>query len=269
MKILIQNLQKRADLLPALLEKYEPDAALFQEVSLGNTDSSSSLSTLRKVANTRTGARSSTKYDSVSFTSKRGYGTAIYSLLAISNVHKVLSPYSEFGGFIVKKTIIATTLTAPDTVSSSSAQTEAAHAASHPQGTANDAQEIRFVSFHGYNGQPFCNSQKLVSHVVAVLQAMDKDDEKLGYCLPTIFAGDFNTWSADHFEQVCDAMDDHGFRSVYSWPYPGRQDQTPLDHAFARDGDEQRIDVVHCEHFASDSDHLGALMEISLTVAAA
>jgi len=100
--------------------------------------------------------------------SKRGYGTAIYAKEGVENVKTVLSPHAETGGLIYKKTTIAT------------------------------SGSIQYVSFHGYNGQPFKKVQNLTDHVEAVKRALET----------------------------------YGFRLAVSWPYPGRN--FPLDHAFVR-----------------------------------
>lgn len=98
-------------------------------------------------------------------TSRMGYGTAIYCQNGAVNVKRVASPHAEIGGLIRKKTTVA------------------------------DCMGVQFVTFHGYNGQPFKNASKLVDHVRAVAL-------QLAPSSPVLFAGDFNTWTPDHLEKV-------------------------------------------------------------------
>lgn len=157
----------------------------------------------------------------VSNTSRLGYGTAIYSRGdAVSNVRNVSSPNAEFGGFIFKKTTVA------------------------------DCMGVQFVSFHGYNGQPMRNVQKLVCHVNAVLSVLDVDR-------PSVFAGDFNTWSQTHIDAIKAVLAEAGFDLAYSWPYPGRD--LPLDHAFVRG-----VQLNKSLSYTCDSDHRGAVLEINV-----
>lgn len=86
MKILVQNLQKKAGLGGKLINEHQPDIFLAQEVSL----SSEAMGLF--------GAE---------FTSNMGYGTAIYCREGVSSVERVLSPVAEMGGFIKKKTTLA------------------------------------------------------------------------------------------------------------------------------------------------------------------
>jgi len=86
-------------------------------------------------------------------TSSMGYGTAIWSKYGMENIKKVQSPYAEVGGIVHKKTTIAS------------------------------IKSIQMISFHGYNGQPLKNKQKLVAHVEAVLHELDPGQ-------PALFAGD-------------------------------------------------------------------------------
>ena len=152
------------------------------------------------------------------YVSRRGYGTAIGSKFDITNIKKIQSPCAEFGGTIHKKTTVA---------------------------TVNNT--IQFVSFHGYNGQPFKDKRKLVEHVDAVMPELSPG--------PAVFAGDFNTWSKDHLDAVKVKLESVGFQLVYSWPYPGRD--YPLDHAFLRG-----LDLKSSEDYACASDHRGAILEI-------
>lgn len=199
MKILVQNLEKKAGLATKLVEQYQPDILLAQEFSV-----------------------SSESIDTVNNTSRLGYGTAIYSrTAAITNVRSVTSPHAEFGGFIFKKTTVA------------------------------DCMGVQFVSFHGYNGQPMRNVQKLVDHVDAVVLELERDR-------PCLFAGDFNTWSQVHIDAVTNILSDAGFSLAYSWPYPGRA--LPLDHAFVRGVQNESSFSYSCE-----SDHQGAVLEINVS----
>lgn len=178
MIIVIQNLQKIAGLASILLEEYEPDILLAQEINLRSEESKE-------------------PYNIAHNTSKiGGYGTAIFGRKELSDVRLVDSPHKECGGFVVKKTTVATY----DSI-------------------------IQLVSFHGYNGQPFKSISKLIDHVRAVLAVVNKDGA-------AIFAGDFNTWTPLHVEAVHKELEDAGFEKAFSWPYPGRV--TPLDHAFIR-----------------------------------
>lgn len=198
MKIVVQNLQKKAGLATKLVEQYQPDIMLAQEFGPG-----------------------SESIDTVSNTSRLGYGTAIYSrTAAITNVRRVTSPNAEFGGFIFKKTTVA------------------------------DCMGVQFVSFHGYNGTPWRNVQKMIDHVNAVVSVLEDDR-------PCLFAGDFNTWSQVHIDAVKKVLGDAGFSLAYSWPYPGRD--LPLDHAFVRSVRSESSFSYSC-----DSDHRGAVLEMSV-----
>lgn len=199
MKIVVQNLAKKARLATELVELHQPDVLLAQEINL-----------------------SSESIDTVNNTSRLGYGTAIYSrTAAVTNVRRVTSPNAELGGFIVKKTTVA------------------------------DFMGVQFVSFHGYNGQPMRNAQKLVDHVNAVVSVLDAGR-------PCLFAGDFNTWSQAHIDAVKKVLADAGFGLAYSWPYPGRT--LPLDHAFVRGVRHESSFSYSC-----DSDHRGAVLEINVS----
>lgn len=198
MKVLIQNLQKREGLATSLSQKHDPDVMLLQEINLN----------------------SETHPFPANNVSSMGYGTAIgSSKFKLSNIRGVKSPYTEFGGFIHRKTTVAT------------------------------VNGIQFISFHGYNGQPFKNVAKLVAHVDAVLAELEPG--------PAIFAGDFNTWSAEHLSAVQGSLEKFDFRLTYSWQYPGR-DQ-PLDHAFTRG-----VKISTSENYSCESDHRGAILEIDL-----
>ena len=156
-------------------------------------------------------------------TSKIGYGTAIYGKLSLTDVRQVNSPHAETGGLIVKKTTVAC--------------------------YDKENMNIQVVSFHGYNGQPFKSISKLVDHVVAVLSVIPDGTRVL-------FAGDFNTWTKDHIDTVTGVMARYRFTHAFSWPYPGRD--LPLDHVFVRG-----LKVDYHETYQNESDHLGALLQIS------
>ena len=84
--VLVQNLEKQAGLASALIDKYNPDLFLAQEISI-----SSEVVTFQAHS-----------------VSRRGYGTAIYSKQKqLSNIRTLLSPHAENIPFIVKKTTIA------------------------------------------------------------------------------------------------------------------------------------------------------------------
>jgi len=199
MKVLIQNLQKKERLATELSEKYDPDVFLVQEINLS----------------------SETYPFPANYVSSMGYGTAIGSNFEFSDIKKIQSPYLEFGGFIRKKTTVAT------------------------------VKSVQFISFHGYNGQPFKNKEKLVAHVEAVLAVLSPS--------PALFAGDFNTWSQDHLMAVQESFEKAGFGLKYSWPYPGREQ--PLDHVFARG-----VNITKSESYCCRSDHRGAILELQVEV---
>jgi endonuclease/exonuclease/phosphatase (EEP) superfamily protein YafD len=77
--------------------------------------------------------------------------------------------------------------------------------------------------------------------------------------MPTIFAGDFNTWTQRHLDAVTTKLEEAGFHLAFSWPYPGRD--IALDHVFLR-GDG--IQLVNTRVFSSKSDHQGVLLELQL-----
>lgn len=151
--------------------------------------------------------------------SSMGYGTAISSKSELENIMCVRSPYAEFGGMIHKKTIIAST------------------------------GSVQFVSFHGYNGQPFKSIERLVNHVEAVLKVLSPG--------PSIFAGDFNTWSQEHLDAVNTRLENDGFHLCYSWPYSGRD--FPLDHAFVRG-----LKLKSSTNYECASDHRGAILDLDI-----
>jgi endonuclease/exonuclease/phosphatase (EEP) superfamily protein YafD len=210
MKIVVQNLQKKAGLASSLVEKYDPDVLLAQEINLATEENSSFCISL------------------VHNTSKKGYGTAIYGKKgksALSNVKNVDSPHAEFGGFIRKKTIVATYMN-------------------------EEANSVQFVSFHGYNGQPFKDASKLKDHVDTVLAVLNETG-------PAVFAGDFNTWTQHHVDAIQRDLEKAGFRRAFSWPYPGRN--IPLDHAFLRG-----VQLESATPFSNQSDHHGAVLDVNV-----
>ena len=107
--------------------------------------------------------------------SPSGYGTAVYGRGDVRDIRAVVSPHAETGGFIYKKTTVAL------------------------------VDGVQYVSFHGYNGQPSKPIDKLVAHVDAVLEALRPG--------PTLFAGDFNTWTTAHRDAVAARLAEAGFRS--------------------------------------------------------
>ena len=164
---------------------------------------------------------SETRVFPASNVSSMGYGTAISSKSGeLENIKCVRSPHAEFGGTIHKKTIIAST------------------------------GSVQFVSFHGYNGQPFKSKEKLVDHVEAVLKVLSPG--------PSILAGDFNTWSQEHLNAVKAKLESEGFLLCYSWPYNGRD--FPLDHAFVRD-----LTLKSSVDYECASDHRGAILELEMS----
>lgn len=154
------------------------------------------------------------------YTSRMGYGTAISCSSAVpTHVRRVMSPVAELGGFIRKKTTVAQC-----------------------------AGGVECVSFHGYNGTPLRDVQSLVAHVRAVIAVLGPG--------PAIFAGDFNTWTAEHLEAVRHELDTVGFELALSWPYPGRDH--PLDHVFLRG-----LKLLQSATLESAADHLGALIVVA------
>lgn len=205
-RIVVHNLQKQPHLGSDLIAEHKPDFFLAQEINLFSERGQFS--------------------EEASFTNRFGYGTAIYSSdkvgSPLSHFHRVESPHAEVGGFIRKKTIIATTRMGESVV--------------------------QLVSFHGYNGQPFKRVSYLVDHVQAVLDRIEED------CV--IFAGDFNTWTQAHLDAIKVPLEIAGFKHTISWPYPGRE--FPLDHVFLKGSIELEDSTI----FASKSDHQGALLTL-------
>jgi len=109
---------------------------------------------------------------------------------------------------------------------------------------------VQYVTFHGFNNMPFRNVQKLVDHVRAVIEVLRPTG-------PAMFAGDFNTWDQVYLDAVKAELEPHGFLLVYSWEYPTRD--FPLDHVFVRG-----LVIRTAASFASESDHLGAILEIDV-----
>lgn len=158
--------------------------------------------------------------------SRMGYGTAIRSRnQEVSHVMHVQAPFAEIGGFFYKKTTLAS------------------------------IGPIQFVSFHGYNGQPFKIKENLVAHIQTVL-------DKVKPSGPVLFAGDFNTWSQEHLDDVTEVMEAHGFQHTYYWPYDRRS--VPLDHVFTRG-----LTLKKADNFVCASDHRGSILDIELSPAVA
>lgn len=159
--ILVQNLQKKDSLATHLIAKYKPHVMLAQEINISSEKDTIFL------ADT---------------TSKLGYGTAIFGReVKTSNKGiSILSPHAELGGFIRKKTTVAS------------------------------YKGIQCISFHGYNGTPTRKVANLVAHVTAVLKVLLPQG-------PAIFAGDFNSWTPEHLSAVQKVMEGAGFKLVYSW----------------------------------------------------
>jgi endonuclease/exonuclease/phosphatase (EEP) superfamily protein YafD len=201
MLVLVQNLQKKAGLAGKLAAAHDVDVLLAQE------------------ANKSSEARG---FYAASYTSRMGYGTAVYARdsSSVRNEVHVLSPVAELGGFIRKKTTVV------------------------------DCGPVQFVSFHGYNGTPGRNLAHLAAHVSAVLAVLHDG--------PTVFAGDFNTWTQAHLDAVSDILTPAGFVHSFQWPYPGRD--FPLDHVFVRQVTIESSSVVK-----SEADHRGALLRLSLS----
>ena len=240
MKLLIQNLHKEKHLVCDLIQQHsEPDIMLVQEVNIKSEDDNIIIN--------RYG------YDYASFTSRMGYGTAIYALKKdkkgsnnnndsnnnsnkndnnkiLTNIRHVKSPHNETGGMISKKTTIATY-----------------------------DNKVELVSFHGYNGQPFKNIQYLVDHVMAVLQVLSSDKASA----PAIFGGDFNTWSIEHVNAVSKVLQEAGFTLAYSWPYPNRS--VALDHVYVRNGTGIKIKVGESSIYSNKSDHNGIIIELEIS----
>jgi endonuclease/exonuclease/phosphatase (EEP) superfamily protein YafD len=88
MKVLIQNLQKKQALASQLIQEYEPDVMLAQEINLSSED------------------QPLCPYYQASNISFLGFGIAIYSKTPITNIKTINSPFPEFGGFIRKMTTV-------------------------------------------------------------------------------------------------------------------------------------------------------------------
>jgi hypothetical protein len=174
-KIVVQNLQKTSGLASQLVEEYAPDILLAQEVNKKGEPSQ--------------------LFGDAFFTSRLGYGTAIYSSSGASCVRRVKSSKAELGGFIKKKTVVCT------------------------------CSGIQCVTFHGYNGTPMRDVAGLVTHVKAVIDVLSPHQ-------PAVFGGDFNTWTPAHLTAVSAELCAVGFHLALSWPY-GDGDKL-LDHVFLR-----------------------------------
>ena len=221
-RIVVQNLQKQAHLASDLISQYNPDFLLAQEINLFSEETDNNFS-------------------EANFVSRNGYGTAIFRSSQqqepLSCLRRVESPHAEIGGFIRKKTTLAT-----------------AHIRLGQEEEDGPMMlAVQMVSFHGYNGQPFKNVSYLVDHVQAVLKEIDED------C--AIFAGDFNTWTPEHLQGIRLPLEAAGFRHVLSWPYPGRD--FPLDHVFVKGFHHHHVQLENSTIFQSKSDHQGALLTLS------
>jgi endonuclease/exonuclease/phosphatase (EEP) superfamily protein YafD len=225
MKIVVQNLQKIPGLASQLVREHgEPDILLVQEISLSPEEET---------------FFQKKHYDGAHNTSRLGYGTAIYgrngnssSSSSLSNIRLLESPHAEVGGWIRKKTTVASYRCCNG-------------------GDEQDIMMVEVISFHGYNGQPFKNVTKLKDHVDAVLSVVEKTG-------PAIFAGDFNTWTQNHVDVVEKQMALAGFHRAFSWLYPGRE--IPLDHVFIRS-----MTLQSTNDYGNESDHKGAVLEVGLT----
>lgn len=187
MKILVQNLQKRFHLGSDLIDREEPDVMLAQELFPWTE-----------------------RRDFVTHLAYFGCGTGLYYAKGrdkVENPRQVDAPHAEVGGFVWKKTIVAT------------------------------IEGIDFVSMHAYNGFPFKSIAKLLDHVRAVIKVLSSSG-------PAVFAGDFNTWSEEHLRAVQEVLGELGFRLVFSWTYPSRPNLT-LDHVFVRDVHASAFSIVH------------------------
>ena len=247
MKVVVQNLQKRSHLASDLIDEYDPDLLLAQEISL-YSEEKVLFGDDRMACNV---------YEWV------GYGTAIWTKLpaTLVNIRRVDSPYADFG-FIYKKTTIATyelnySAAATACVSRNKADEKAEEEEEEEEEeivSESAAPEMEVVSFHGYNGQPWKSLEKLLAHVTAVIAVLSSDPDSLA-----LFAGDFNTWSQHHIDAVTAELANCGFRHAFSWPYPGRE--LPLDHVFIR-GDALQADSLKV--FSNKSDHKGAVFDLML-----
>ena len=90
----------------------------------------------------------------------------------------------------------------------------------------------------------------LVDHVTEVLRALNPTG-------PSVFAGDFNTWTPEHLTAVSDKLQAAGFHLAYSWKYPGKD--LYLDHIFLRN-----LSLEKCSIFSNTADHSGAVFEAVL-----
>lgn len=211
MKIYVQNLQKQ-NLVPTILEEHKPDVALFSEW----------VETPEAIY-----GEASHKYFvdvAKSFKKKdRSIGTAIYSKDPEAIEQTVLSPHADFRaqfwkGTIKKATAIATL-----------------------------ANGLTVVSFHGYNGWPRHNVQKLIDHVRAVLDVIPTG--------PCVFAGDFNTFTNEHHSAVFNVMFEAGFSLRTSAPYDKKK---VLDLVYARGCTTQLLKIGR-----NESDHPFLVFEVT------
>lgn len=258
MKILVQNLQKRKNLATQLVEEHDADIILAQEINLYSEQNYGSVFEANYVSSMGYGTAIGLGYkvqvgagtngeESASTSTSTSIRTSFRrEKIDIIDIKKVQSPYTEFGSMIHKKTTIATIC--KSTRSNGGGGSSSGNSSSSSSHNVKISNRIELISFHGYNGQPFKNKDKLVAHVKAVIQ-------KISPTGPALFAGDFNTWSQEHIDAVSSELKNVGFRLVYSWPYPGRD--VDLDHAFVRD-----LELKGAESYTCASDHKGAILYI-------
>lgn len=231
----MQNLEKKSGLASRLLQQYDPDVILAQEINFNSENCS--LFPANNV-------------------SSRGYGTAIglRGGTTCTDVRLVNSPYTETGGFIRKKTTVATM----SICRRNRDRTKIDEKQVDDYIFVDEVDRVQCVSFHGYNGQPFKNVSKLVAHVDAVLAVLSPQYENCSSPSPVLFAGDFNSWTREHMDAITSRLVDAGFHLACSWPYPGR-DQA-LDHAFVKD-----MHLENSSFYRNESDHTGAVLEFSIS----
>lgn len=269
MKVLVQNLQKKSGLgTRELRGQYDPDVLLAQEINLRTEDRA--------------------LFPAINVSSVGGFGTAIglgvrQNGATCTDVRQVSSPYAELGGFIRKKTTVATVALVVrkntgdicsnshrdgQLISNRGEEDDCDNAGDNDNDNdnvndnGNDIGTVQLVSFHGYNGQPLQNISKLVAHVDAVLAVLpppttNNGDGGSDPPIPVLFAGDFNTWTQAHLDAVESRLGAAGFRRACSWPYPGRE--CALDHVFVRG-----MELEGAEFYRNESDHGGAFLELRM-----
>jgi endonuclease/exonuclease/phosphatase family metal-dependent hydrolase len=144
------------------------------------------------------------------------YGTAILSRIKPVRVSEVSSPHGDFRlkfwlGMVYKATAIATF-----------------------------ENGLTAVSFHGYNGTLRGRRPEMLrDHINAVLDAIPNSG-------PCVFAGDFNTFTAEHHQVVDEIMHTHSFQKAINVPY---NDYYILDLVYVRNCNAQ---MTLSEHHESD-----------------